>query len=85
MHMTIDHSKLVDWVPQPLSECEADSADLVLIQTSLALLWKLSLKNTSKHKNNLIYIIKQDSLYQNKVTVSLASIHNFQMAYWLQS
>ena len=28
--------------------------DLVLIQTYFALLWKLFLKNTSKHKNNLI-------------------------------
>ena len=54
--------------------------DLVLIQT-FALLWKLFLKNTSKHKNNLIYIIKQEGLYQNKVTLSLASIHNCKMAY----
>ena len=50
--------------------------DLVLIQTFFALLWKLFLKNTSKHKNNLIYIIKKEGLYQNKVTLSLASIHN---------
>ena len=56
--------------------------DLVLIQTFFALLWKLFLKNTSKHKNNLIYIIKQGGLYQNKVTLSLASIHNSKMAYW---
>ena len=55
--------------------------DLVLIQTFFALLWKLFLKNTSKHKNNLIYIIKQESLYQNKVTLSLASIHNCKTAY----
>ena len=55
--------------------------DLVLIQTFFALLWKLFLKNTSKHKNNLIYIIKQEGLYQNKVTLSLASIHNSKMAY----
>ena len=47
--------------------------DLVLIQTFFALLWKLFLKNTSQHKNNLIYIIKQEGLYQNKVTLSLAS------------
>ena len=73
--MTIDHSKLVDWVPLPSGECEADSADPLLIQTSLALLWKLPFKNTSKHKNNLIYVIKQEGLYQNKVTVTLASIH----------
>ena len=33
--------------------------DLVLLQTFFALLWKLFLQNTSKHKNNLIYIIKQ--------------------------
>ena len=55
--------------------------DLVLIQTFLDLLWKLFLKNTSKHKNNLIYIIKQEGLYQSKVTPSLASIHNCKMAY----
>ena len=55
--------------------------DLVLIQTFFSLLWKLSLQNTSKHKNNLIYIIKQEGLYQNKVTLSLASIHNCKMAY----
>ena len=54
--------------------------DLVSIQTFFALLWKLFLKNTSKHKNNLIYIIKQEGLYQNKVTLSLASIHNCKMA-----
>ena len=46
--------------------------DLVLIQTFFALLWKLFLKNTSQHKNNLIYIIKQEGLYQKKVTLSLA-------------
>ena len=38
--------------------------DRDLIQTFFALLWKLFLKNTSKHKNNLIYIIKQEGLYQ---------------------
>ena len=56
--------------------------DLVLIQTVLALLWKLFLTNTSKHKNNLIYIIKQEGLHQNKVTLSLGSIHNCKMAYY---
>ena len=55
--------------------------DLVLIQTFFALLWKLFLKNTSKHKNNLIYIIMQEGLYQNKLTLSLTSIHNCKMAY----
>ena len=57
--------------------------DLVLIQTFFALLWKLFLKNTSKHKNNLIYIIMQEGLYQNKLTLNLASIHNCKMAYSL--
>ena len=70
---TIGHFKVMDG-----SEVEGD---LVLIQTFFALLWKLFLKNTSKHKNNLIYIIKQEGLYQNKVTLSLASIHNCKMAY----
>ena len=55
--------------------------DLVLIQTFFALLWKLFLKNTSKHKNNLICIIRQEGLYQNKVTLTLASINNCKMAY----
>ena len=76
----IDYFTVVDLVPQPSGECEADG-DLVLIQTSFALLWKLSLKNTSQHKNNLIYIIKQEGLYQNKGTVSLAFIHNCKIAY----
>ena len=70
----IDHFTVVDLVPLPSSECEADG-DLVLMQTSFALLWKLSLKNTSYHKNNLFYIIKQEGLYQNKVTFSLAFVH----------
>ena len=56
-------------------------SDLVLIQTFFALLWKLFLKNTSKHKNNLIYIIKQEGLYQKKLNLSLASIHNCKTAY----
>ena len=49
---TIGHFTVMDG-----SEVEGD---LVLIQTFFALLWKLFLKNTSKHKNNLIYIIKQE-------------------------
>ena len=65
-----------------MNESEADG-DLVLSETFSALLWKLFLKNTSKHKNNLIYIIKQEGLYQNKVTISLASIHSCKMAYCL--
>ena len=36
--------------------------DLVLIQTFFALLWKSFLKNTSKHKINLIFIIKQEAV-----------------------
>ena len=58
--------------------------DLVLIQTFFALLWKLFLKNTSKHKNNLIYITKQEGFYQNKVTLTLASIHNCKIAYYVK-
>ena len=56
--------------------------DLVLTQTFFALLWKLFLKNTRKHKNKLIYMIKQEGLYQSKVTLSVASIHNCKMAYY---
>ena len=58
---------------------------LVLIQPLSALLWKLFLKHTSQHKDNLIDIIKQEGLYENKVTLSLASIHNCKMAYWKPS
>ena len=65
----------MDLVPWPSSEYKA-GVDLVLIQTSLALSWKFSSKNTYQHKKNLIYIIKQESLYQNKVNSSLASIYN---------
>ena len=57
--------------------------DLVLIQIFFALLWKLFLKNTISHKNNFIHIINQEGLYQNKVTLSLAFIHNCKMAYWM--
>ena len=39
------------------------------------------LENTSKNKNNLIYIIEQEGLYQDKVNVSLASIYHYKMAY----
>ena len=46
IYKRIGHFTAVDLVPWPLSECETDG-DLVLIQTSIALLWKLSLKNTS--------------------------------------
>ena len=63
------------------SEAEGD---LVLIQPSLLCYgncsWKI-LVSISEHNDNLIYIIKQKGLYQNKVTLSLASIHNFKMAY----
>ena len=61
------------------SEAEGD---FLLIQTFFVLFWKLFLKNTSEHKNNLIYIIKQEGLYQNKVTLSLASILNCKMAFF---
>ena len=39
------------------------------------------LENTNKNKNNLIYIIEQGGLYQNKVNVSLASIYHYKMTY----
>ena len=77
--ISLDHFTVVDLVPWPSSECEADG-DLVLTQTSFAFLWKLSLKNISYHTNNLINIVKQEDLCQNKVTVSLASTHNCNMA-----
>ena len=61
----MDHITVVDLVPWPSSECEAHG-DLVLIQSPCSLLWKLSVKNTSYHKNNLIYLIKQEGLYQKQ-------------------
>ena len=63
-----------------MDESEGEG-DLVFIQTFFALLWQLFLRNTSKHKNDLIFIIKQEGLYQNKVTLSLATVHNCKMAY----
>ena len=49
--------------------------DLVLIQTFFALLWKLFLKNTSKHKNNFICIIKQEGCIKTRSpSASLPSI-----------
>ena len=80
--LVIGHFIVVGFVPQPASEYEVD---LVLIQNSFALLWKFSLKNTSQHKNNLIYMIKQEGwlLYQNKVNSNLAFNYNRKMAYLL--
>ena len=72
-YLTLHNSRIGYFTVMDGSEGEGD---LVLIQTFFALLWKLFLKNTSKHKINLIFIIKQEGLYQNKVTLSLASIHN---------
>ena len=60
-----------DYVIQVFEE----EIDLVLIQTSLLFLRKLCLKNTSQHKN-MIYITKQEGLYQNKVSTSLVSTCN---------
>ena len=39
---------------------------------------EIMLKNTSWHKNNMIYVIKQEGLYQNKVNSSLIC----KMDYW---
>ena len=72
-YLTLHNSRIGYFTVMDGSEGEGD---LVLIQTLSALLWKLFSKNTSLHKNNLIDIIKQEGLYQNKVTLSLASIHN---------
>ena len=74
----IDHFKVVGLVSQRLGEREAE-VDLVFIQTSFLFLWKLCLKNTSQHKNNMIYIIKQEGLNQDKVNSSLFSTCNFKM------
>ena len=39
-------------------------------------------KNTSWHKNNMIYVIKQEGLYQNKVNSSLIFSRNCKMDHW---
>ena len=39
---------------------------------------EIVLKNTSWHKNNMIYVIKQEGLYQNKVNSSLIFSRNCQ-------
>ena len=70
----IDYFKVVGLLSYRLSEHEAE-VDLVLIQTSVLLLWKLCLKYQSE-QNNFIYTIKQEGLYQNKVISSLVSICN---------
>ena len=79
-----NHFKVVGLVSSLLSEWEAE-VDLVLIQTSFLLLWELSLKNTSQHKNNMIYTRKQEGLYQNKVNSSLVSNCNCKMGSFLSS
>ena len=43
---------------------------------------EIMLKNTSWHKNNMIYLIKQEGLYQNKVNSSLIFSRNCKMDYW---
>ena len=42
---------------------------------------EIMLKNTSQHKNNMIYIRKQEGLYQNKVNPSLVFTYNCKMGY----
>ena len=41
------------------------------------------LKNTSLHKNNMIYIIKHERLYQNMVNSSVVSTFNSKIVYSL--
>ena len=63
----------MDLVPWPSSEYEAE-VDLVLIQTSLALSWKFSSKNTYQHKKNLIYIIFKSRKVCIKTRLTPASL-----------
>ena len=44
-------------------------------------LMEILLKNTTLNKKNMIYIIKQEGLYQNNVNSSLVSTCNCKMAY----
>ena len=47
---------------------------------------EIMLKNTSWHKNNMIYVIKQEGLmYQNKVNSSLIFSRNCKMDHWKTS
>ena len=43
---------------------------------------EIMLKNTSWHKNNMIYVIKQEGLYPNKVNSILIISRNCNMDYW---
>ena len=74
----IDHFTVVSLASQPLSEREA-KVDLDLIQSPFIM--EIMLKNSSLQKKNMIYIIKQEGLYQNKVNSSLVSTCNCNMAY----
>ena len=40
------------------------------------------LKNTSLHKDNMIYIIELEGLYQNKVNSSFVSTFNNKIVYF---
>ena len=41
---------------------------------------EILLKNTSYHKKDMVYIVKQEGLYQNKVNSSLVFTCNCKMA-----
>ena len=54
---------------EPLSECEAEVDTIKL--PSFSYRCKFCWKKNYLHKNNMIYIIKKEGLYQNKVNSSL--------------
>ena len=65
--------------------CSCGLGGLLQIKPPFFSCRKLNLKNTSLHKNNIIYIIKQEGLYQNKVNSRLVFIDNCKLwpfCYW---
>ena len=71
------------WENRPF--CSCGLGGLLQIKPPFFSCRKLNLKNTSLHKNNIIYIIKQEGLYQNKVNSRLVFIDNCKLwpfCYW---
>ena len=69
----IDYFTVVNLVAQPLSCFDTNLFPFLV---------EIMLKNTSLHKDNMIYIIKLEGLYQNKVNSSVVSTFNNKIVYF---
>ena len=78
-----EHTILQLWAWYPSIQVNMWGWGLLQIKPPLFSCRKLNLKSTSLHKNNIIYIIKQEGLYQNKVNSRLVFIDNCKMAFLL--